>query len=122
MLSRAIFVAVFNIADYEIWTSLVPAIILEAIGSPTLLCILGSRMFFNLKEAAEHGVNVGTNWSSYSHSAIRFDEPGSGQAQYVVICVIFILTLISVRGQTRTKLSTPLSPSTRNGELRATPH
>ena len=32
-------------------------------------------MFFNLKEAAEHGVNIGTNWSSYSHSAIRFDEP-----------------------------------------------
>ena len=44
-------------------------------GAPTLLCVLGSRMFFNLKEAAEHGVNVGTNWSSYSHSAIHFDEP-----------------------------------------------
>ena len=42
-------------------------------------------MFFNLKEAAEHGVNVGTNWSSYSHSAIQFDEqqPDERQSEYV---------------------------------------
>ena len=53
-------------------TLLVDAL-LSGFGSPTLLCDLGSRMFFNLKEAAEHSVNVGTNWSSYSHSAIRFD-------------------------------------------------
>ena len=44
--------------------------VIGTLGSPTLLCILGSRMFFNLKEAGEHGVNVGTNWSSYSHSAL----------------------------------------------------
>ena len=43
------------------------------LGSPTILCILGSQVFFNLKEAAEHNVNVGTNWDSYSHSAIDFD-------------------------------------------------
>ena len=49
--------------------------LLTTLGSPTLLCVAGSRMFFNLKEAAEHGVNIGTNWSSYSHSAIQFDEP-----------------------------------------------
>ena len=49
--------------------------VLAALGSPTLLSVLGSRMFFNLKEAGEHGVNVGTNWSSYSHSTIHFDEP-----------------------------------------------
>ena len=44
-------------------------------------------MFFNLKEAAEHGVNIGTNWSSYSHSAIRFDEPQTDEAhpEYVTI-------------------------------------
>ena len=54
----------------------------EGLGSPTLLCIFGSRMFFNLKEAAEHGVNVGTNWSSYSHSAIRF-EGGDSHSQFV---------------------------------------
>ena len=39
--------------------------IINALGSPTLLCVLGSRMFFNLKEAVELGANVGTNWSAY---------------------------------------------------------
>ena len=53
--------------------------LLKGFGSPTLLCAAGSRMFFNLKEAAEHGVNIGTNWSSYSHSAIRFDESQSAE-------------------------------------------
>ena len=50
------------------------SVVLEALGSPILLCVLGNRIFFNLKEAVEHGINVGTNWSSYTHSAIRFDE------------------------------------------------
>ena len=36
-------------------------------------------MLFNLKEAAEHGVNVGTNWASYSLSAIHFEEPQPGE-------------------------------------------
>lgn len=49
----------------------------HTLGSPTLLCILGSRISFNLKEAAEHGVNVGTNWASYTHSAICFEEAQS---------------------------------------------
>ena len=31
-------------------------------------------MFFNLKEASEHGVNVGTNWPSYTDSSIRFED------------------------------------------------
>lgn len=61
--------------------TLVVSTILNSLGSPTLLCILGSRIFFNLKEAAEHGVNVGTNWSSYSHSAIRFEEPPHNEEQ-----------------------------------------
>ena len=52
--------------------------IISTLGSPTLLCILGSRMFFNLKEAAEHGVNVGTNWSSHPHNTLgsmHFNKP-----------------------------------------------
>ena len=53
---------------------MVPAL-LEGFGSPTLLCVAGSRMFFNLKEAAEHGVNIGTNWSSHTQSTMQFDEP-----------------------------------------------
>ena len=77
----AISVAVFAIIGgrLNVNNSLVANMILT-LGSPTFLCILGSRMFFNLKEAAEHGVNVGTNWSSYSHSAIRFDEPQPDEA------------------------------------------
>ena len=60
--------------------------LLGGLGSPPLLCVAGSRMFFNLKEAAEHGVNIGTNWSSYSHSAIHFDEPqfAAEQPEYVI--------------------------------------
>ena len=55
---------------------------LEGLGSPTLLCILGNRVFFNLEEAAEHGVNVGTNWSSHSHSSIHFEEPHHGVSDF----------------------------------------
>ena len=64
--------------------SFIATVLLEGIGSPTLLCVAGSRIFINLKEAAEHGVNVGTNWSSYSYSAIQFDEqPASALPEYV---------------------------------------
>ena len=49
--------------------------VFTAPGSPTLLCVLGSHIFFNLFEACERGVNIGTNWSSYSHSAVQFEEP-----------------------------------------------
>lgn len=34
--------------------------LLDTLGSPAFLCILGSRMLFNLKEAAEKGSNDGT--------------------------------------------------------------
>ena len=49
------------ISDLSGTSDAVAVDIISVLGSPTLLCILGSRMFFNLKEAAEHGVNVGTN-------------------------------------------------------------
>ena len=61
--------------------------IFQSLGSPTLLCVFGSRMFFNLKEAAEHGVNVGTNWSSYSHSAICF---GDGKAHPQLVNLLHV--------------------------------
>ena len=56
--------------------------VLNALGSPTLLCILGSRLFFNLKEAGEHGVNEGTNWGSHTVSSIHFED-GPGEQRYV---------------------------------------
>ena len=55
--------------------------LLEGLGSPTLLCVAGNRMFFNFKEAAEHGVNTGTNWSSHSHSEIQFNKPQTDEPQ-----------------------------------------
>jgi hypothetical protein len=49
--------------------------LLGVTGNPTLLCILGSRMFFNLKEAGEAGLNEGTNVGSHrsASSSIHFD-------------------------------------------------
>lgn len=77
---RAIFVAVFaTIGDKFLFNNSAVNYIVVSLDIPTLLSILGSRMFFNLREAAEHGVNVGTNWSSYSHSAIRFNESQRGE-------------------------------------------
>ena len=48
-------------------------------------------MFFNLNEVAERGVNVGTNWVSYSHSAIRFNEPLGGGHQSECVTYACIL-------------------------------
>lgn len=61
---------------------MVAASILQGVGNPTLLCILGSRMFFNLREAVEHGVNEGTNWSSHAMSGIEFKEPEVAEERY----------------------------------------
>ena len=72
---RALLCSIGELLADKLDSNSVVSSLLEGLGSPTLLCVAGSRMFFNLKEAAEHGVNVGTNWSSYSHSAIQFDEP-----------------------------------------------
>ena len=57
---------------------------LMTIGNPSLLCILGSRMFFNLKEAGEAGVNEGTNLGSHwlpTISSIYFGKPNIGNNQ-----------------------------------------
>ncbi|OCB83930.1 hypothetical protein A7U60_g9139 [Sanghuangporus baumii] len=48
--------------------------VLNAAGSPTLLCILGGQLLTNLKEAGERGVNGGTNYTPRSVSAIVFGE------------------------------------------------
>ena len=48
--------------------------IIYALGNPSFLCVLGSRMIYNLKEAAELGQNEGTNYKSSSQptSGIMF--------------------------------------------------
>lgn len=48
------------------------AILLELLGSPSFLCILGSNMLFNLKEAGERGLNEGTSYRVKSVSAMEF--------------------------------------------------
>ena len=75
---RAIFVAILSMLGDRIDSTTAVESLVAGIGSTTFLSILGSRMFFNLKEAAERGVNVGTNWSEYEHSAIRFGGPLNG--------------------------------------------
>ena len=64
--------------------------VFSALDNPTLLCVLGSRMFFNLLEAGERGVNGGTNWSSHARTSTNI---GFGEVQntvhesYVVDCL-----------------------------------
>lgn len=49
------------------------AILLELLGSPTFLCIMGSNMLFNLKEVGERGLNQGISYMmSGSVSAMDF--------------------------------------------------
>lgn len=74
-LCRVILCSVFTILNAVYNASAVAANVFLGLGSPTLLSILGSRMFLNLKEAGEHGVNAGTDWSSHCISTIGFDEP-----------------------------------------------
>ncbi|KAL5512646.1 hypothetical protein ACEPAG_2912 [Sanghuangporus baumii] len=51
--------------------------VLNCLGNPSFLTILGSRMLFNLKEAGERGENVGTSYraSSTAMSEMNFAEP-----------------------------------------------
>ena len=55
--------------------------IISILGNPSFLCLLGSRMFFSLMEAAELGVNEGTSHRAHDHdgrivSDIQFAEFG----------------------------------------------
>lgn len=49
------------------------AMVLNAAGSPTLLCILGGQLLINLNAAAERGANGGTNFRSFG--SMKFDSP-----------------------------------------------
>ncbi|KAL5514177.1 hypothetical protein ACEPAG_2265 [Sanghuangporus baumii] len=46
--------------------------VLGAIGSPTLLCVLGGQLLINLKEAGERGANGGANYTPESMSGMEF--------------------------------------------------
>ncbi|EJD00616.1 uncharacterized protein FOMMEDRAFT_159377 [Fomitiporia mediterranea MF3/22] len=56
--------------------------LLNAFGSPTILCILGRHLMINLKEAAERGMNEGTSYRLQTISSdIEFDELASGSSE-----------------------------------------
>ena len=61
---RALACSLFSILQFVKIDNEVLSNVFEGLGSPTLLCILGSHMMFNLKEAGERGLNVGTNLKS----------------------------------------------------------
>ncbi|KAH8106463.1 hypothetical protein DFH11DRAFT_1468308, partial [Phellopilus nigrolimitatus] len=48
------------------------AALLAALGSPSLLCVLGSHLLVHLKEAAERGANGGTSYRMKTMSSIGF--------------------------------------------------
>ncbi|KAL5500904.1 hypothetical protein ACEPAH_9291 [Sanghuangporus vaninii] len=57
--------------------------VLGALGNPSCLSLLGSRMLFRLKEAGERGQNEGTSYTMPSEtvSEIDFADPGNHQRQ-----------------------------------------
>lgn len=63
----------------NVFVSAILVTFLDSIGNPALLSILGSRMLFNMKEAAEYGVNEGTNYMASTVSAIEFDSPPAAE-------------------------------------------
>lgn len=67
-----VFCCLFDVLMYKAGDNFFLANILEALGDPTLLCVLGSRMLINLKEAGERGVNEGTSYKMTSVSGIEF--------------------------------------------------
>ena len=66
LLIRVIFCSIINLigyqSEYEINST--REIIVFTLGNPSLLCLLGSRMFINLKEAGSSDVKGGSSTSA----------------------------------------------------------
>ncbi|EJC99535.1 uncharacterized protein FOMMEDRAFT_160601 [Fomitiporia mediterranea MF3/22] len=79
----AIMCCIFNLLypklDVE---NVILASILGQVGNPSFLCILGSRLLFNLKEAGKLGVNEGTNYRTKSMSNIKFEQPAAYEGTF----------------------------------------
>ncbi|KAH8112167.1 hypothetical protein DFH11DRAFT_1545872 [Phellopilus nigrolimitatus] len=68
-----IFCSVMEIMAIQlIISSTVVADLLDVLGSPSLLCLLGSRLLVHLKEAGEMGANGGTSYRMNTMSNIEF--------------------------------------------------
>ncbi|EJC99477.1 uncharacterized protein FOMMEDRAFT_160536 [Fomitiporia mediterranea MF3/22] len=76
----AVSCCIFNIMEFKVDTSVSLALLLEQFGSRSFLCILGSRVFFNMKEAGKLGVNEGTSYRMKSVSNIEFKQPVGSDA------------------------------------------
>ncbi|OCB87158.1 hypothetical protein A7U60_g5672 [Sanghuangporus baumii] len=73
----AISCSVFAIAEYRLrTTNLLLTNVLNSLGNPSFLCVLGSRMLVNLKEAAERGQNEGTSYRAPSTTLSDIDFEG----------------------------------------------
>ena len=65
--------SVFNITNFTIGvTNAFAGNLLFSLGNPAFMSLLGNHMLFNLKEAAEQGVNEGTNVRVPTLSNIEF--------------------------------------------------
>lgn len=75
--SSLILVSVLQIMDTSLGeASTLLSAILNSVGSPAFLSILGARLLFNMREAGEKGLNEGTSCGSKSTvSGIDFAEP-----------------------------------------------
>lgn len=76
ILSRITLVSVFAIMQLRLEPSNVfLSAILTSLGNPLFLCVVGSRMLFNLKEVGEHGQNEETSYNATSRTVTGWNLP-----------------------------------------------
>ena len=99
LLLRIIFCSIINLIEYqpEYEFNSTRNSIVSILGNPSLLCLLGSRMFINLKEAGSSDVKGGSSTSAPSQqsgnsvvSDLQFaDVPGSmGSGKYCLTSIV----------------------------------
>ena len=73
LLLRVIFCSIINLIDYQLEYELdsTRESIIYIFGNPSLLCLLGNRMFINLKEADSSDVKGGSSASALSQQSGR---------------------------------------------------
>ncbi|KAH8101666.1 hypothetical protein DFH11DRAFT_1553183 [Phellopilus nigrolimitatus] len=70
---RVIIVSATEIMESQLFiTNVLLVDLLGILGSPSLLCVLGSHLVFHLKEAGERGANGGTSYKMKTTSNIEF--------------------------------------------------
>ena len=77
LLIRVIFCSIINLINYqskyELDSTTTRSSIVSILGNPSLLCLLGSRMFINLKEAGSSDVKSGSSASALSQRSVASD-------------------------------------------------